>query len=91
MRGYLFVDDHPYYTRSDIAGGFRLEQVPPGEYELVCWLPNWHEAAHERDGDTCLISRLTFRPPVEVVQPLVLGRAERKTVGFTVSSGLFEQ
>jgi hypothetical protein len=89
MRGYLFVDDHPYYTRTNAEGRFRLEQVPPGEYELVCWLPNWHEAAHERDGDTCQISRLTFCPPVEVMQPLALSPGETKTAGFTLSTGWF--
>src|SRR5262249_7479941 len=26
MRGYLFVDDHPYYVRTDTDGRFRLEQ-----------------------------------------------------------------
>jgi hypothetical protein len=89
MRGYLFVDDHPYYTRTDGTGHFRLEQVPPGVYELVCWLPSWHEADHERDGDTCLICRFLFRPPVEVVQRLVLDRAEAKTVAVKVTADLF--
>jgi hypothetical protein len=91
MRGYLFVDDHPYYTRTDTEGRFRLEQVPPGEYQLVCWLPSWREADHERDGDTCLICRLTFRPPVEVMQPLVLGVGERKAVGITMSAEMFRR
>jgi hypothetical protein len=89
MRGYLFVDDHPYYSRTDAAGRFRLEQVPPGAYQLVCWLPSWREAEHERDGDTSLICRLSFRPPLEVVQPLVLGPAETKAVPFTLSADLF--
>src|SRR5262249_20873702 len=49
MRGHLFVVAHPYYTNSDAAGRFTLAQVPPGEYELVCWHPNWHPGTHERD------------------------------------------
>jgi hypothetical protein len=89
MRGYLFVDDHPYYTRTDARGRFRLEQVPPGKYELVCWLPDWHEAAHELDGDTSLVCRLTFRAPVELVQPLELGSSETKAAHFTLSADLF--
>jgi hypothetical protein len=89
MRAYLFVDDHPYYTRTDAEGRFRLEQVPPGEYDVVCWMPNWHEAGHERDGDTCLVCRLTFRPPVEVVvKQLALGKRETRTVRFTLSADL---
>jgi hypothetical protein len=68
MRAYLFVGEHPYYTRTDADGRFVLRQVPPGRYEAVCWLPDWHEASHERDPETSLVMRLTFRPPVEHVE-----------------------
>jgi hypothetical protein len=70
MRGYLFVDDHPYYARSDAEGRFRLEQVPPGSYDVVCWMPDWHEERHERDPETCLITRLVFRPPLLAARPV---------------------
>lgn len=72
MRAYLFVDDHPYYTRSDTAGRFVLDKVPPGTYDVVCWLPNWHEARHERDPDTAIINRMVFHKSVEVVRPVTL-------------------
>jgi hypothetical protein len=68
MRGYLFVDDHPYYTRTDAAGRFRLPQVPPGRYEAVCWMPDWREDRHERDPETSLVIRVFFRPPLEWVR-----------------------
>jgi hypothetical protein len=68
MRAFVFVDDHPYYARTDHSGHFTLPSVPPGEYDLVCWMPNWHEAGHERDPETCLITRLAFQPPVEEIQ-----------------------
>ncbi len=64
MRAYLFVDDHPYYARTDGRGEFRLEGVPPGVYEVVCWLPSWVEERHDRDPETGLVTRLFFRPPV---------------------------
>jgi hypothetical protein len=90
MRAHLFVDDHPYYTRTDPEGCFRLDRVPPGEYDVVCWLPDWHEAEHERDGDTCLICRLAFQPPVEVVvKRLELGERQTRTTRFTLSADLF--
>jgi hypothetical protein len=79
MRGHLFVDDHPYYTHTDHTGRFTLERVPPGRYEVVAWHPDWHEAGHERDADTGLVVRVSFRPPVTIVQPVALeagGRAE---------------
>jgi hypothetical protein len=65
MRAHLFVCEHPYYALSGADGGYRLPRVPPGDYELVCWLPDWREASHELDADTWLKSRLTFRPPLE--------------------------
>jgi hypothetical protein len=72
MRGYLFVDEHPYYTRTDAQGQFVLEQVPPGRYEVVCWMANWIEAFGERDPETNIITRLFFRAPIEHVQPVTI-------------------
>ena len=89
MRSWLFVDDHPYYTRSDAQGRFTLPQVPPGRYELVCWLPNWHEALRELDAETALICRLTFRPPVEIVQPVQLTPRQTQTVSIRVDANRF--
>jgi hypothetical protein len=72
MRAYLFVDEHPYYARPDAQGRFVLEQVPPGQYEVVCWMANWIETRHERDPETNIVTRLFFRPPVEHVQPVTV-------------------
>jgi hypothetical protein len=89
MRGWLFVDDHPYYTHSDAQGRFSLPQTPPGRYELVCWLPDWHEASRELDAETALICRLTFRPPVEVVQPVQLAPGQTQTVTIQLDAKRF--
>jgi hypothetical protein len=87
MRGYLFVDDHPYYARTDSAGRFLLEQVPPGCYEIVCWLPDWREGRHERDPESGMISRLYFRPPLESVQKVTVRARECVEIHFTTSAG----
>jgi hypothetical protein len=89
MRGWLFVDDHPYYTHSDAEGHFSLPQVPPGSYELVCWLPNWREASRELDAETALICRLTFRPPVEIVQQVQLAPRQSLTVSIRLDASRF--
>ncbi len=89
LRGWLFVDDHPYYTHSDAEGRFTLAQVPPGRYELVCWLPDWHEASHERDAETAHLCRLTFRPPVEIVQPVQLAPRQTRTVELQLDAERF--
>jgi hypothetical protein len=85
MRAYIFVDDHPYYTRTDNEGRFSLDKVPPGKYEVVCWMPNWMKARHERDPESGLITRLFFRLPVERVQPLILKENQIKNLEFVLS------
>jgi hypothetical protein len=85
MRGYLFVDDHPYYTRTDAAGRYRLPQVPPGRYEVVCWLPDWREQRHERDPETSLVTRVFFRPPLEWVRPVEVAPGGEVTADFAAT------
>ncbi|HVS38687.1 MAG TPA: carboxypeptidase-like regulatory domain-containing protein [Gemmataceae bacterium] len=90
MRAYLFVDDHPYFTRTDAAGRYVLPKAPPGRYDLVCWMPDWREASHEIDADTRLVTRLTFRPPLQVVRRVHVQKMGTATVDFTLSLDQFE-
>lgn len=89
MRGWLFVIDHPYYTLTDAEGRFSLPQVPPGRYELVCWLPDWHEASRELDAETALICRLSFRPPIEITQPVELAPRQTQSESIRIDANLF--
>jgi hypothetical protein len=91
MRGYLFVDDHPYYTRTDAQGRFRLERVPPGRYELVYWHPSWLEERHDRDPETSLVIRLAFRPPVERRQQVEVPPQGNVAADFSLSTADFEK
>lgn len=77
MRGYLFVDDHPYYCRTDSEGRFTLTGVPAGTYRLTAWLPSWRVARQERDPESGLVSRITFEPPYEFELPLVVGETDQ--------------
>jgi hypothetical protein len=88
-RAYLFVDEHPYYTRTDEQGRFTLPQVPPGRHEVVCWLPSWREAEHQRDPETGLVTRLIFQPPVERHETVALEPRQTGTVSFALSPALF--
>jgi hypothetical protein len=89
MRAYLFVDDHPYYTRTDAEGNFLVSEVPAGTYEIVCWMPSWRKARHERDPESGVVSRIFFEPPVQVVQPLTLMSKSTPEVHFLLSGNLF--
>lgn len=76
MRTYLLVDEHPYYTRTDADGRFTLPEVPPGHYEVVCWLPNWNPRRRERDPESGHVTRLYFQPPIECARSLTLAPKE---------------
>jgi hypothetical protein len=84
MRAYLFVDEHPYYTRTDAKGSFVLRQVPPGRYEVVCWIPNWLKARQERDPESGFIARIFFEPPLCRAQVLTVGPGETRQTTLTL-------
>ena len=37
MTAWVGVVDHPFFAVSDAAGRFRIENVPPGRYEVEAW------------------------------------------------------
>jgi hypothetical protein len=86
MRAYLFVSDHPYFARTDAQGRFEISAVPPGDYEVVCWMPNWHEAGHDRDPETSFIYRLRFAKPAEHSKPVKLEPREMRDVRIEMSA-----
>jgi hypothetical protein len=61
----LFVCEHPYYALTDGTGNFTLPRVPPGKYELVVWVRDWHVTVQERDPGSGLICRQHYAPPAE--------------------------
>lgn len=75
-RSWLFVVDHPYYTRTDTEGRFTLDNVPAGHYELVCWMPNWLVGRFERNPENLYVGRLWFLPPMEMTEIVQVRRGE---------------
>ena len=86
MHGYLFVDDHPYYALTDAEGRFVLPQVPAGYYEIVCWLPGWREARHERESESGMINRWIFEPPIEVKKRVTVRPGQAALASFVLSA-----
>jgi hypothetical protein len=83
-RADLFVSEHPYLTRTDSQGRFRIEQVPAGPCEVVVWHPGWDPLRQERDPDSTAIVRMVYSAPLvraESVDVPAGGVAER---GFTL-------
>lgn len=85
LRGYLFVVDHPYYTRTNERGEFRFSMVPSGRFELVCWLPHWKIRENERDTNSGQVSRQLVCPPIEASRPITLVAGQTERVELQVS------
>jgi hypothetical protein len=86
MRAYLLVDDHPYYALTDAEGSFVLPRVPPGRYEIVCWLPDWREIGHDRDPYSGRVMRLNFAPPLAIEKEVALEPRQTRVVNFDLSA-----
>lgn len=82
MHGYLLVEQHPYFTRTDAGGHFRLEKVPAGSYDLVCWMPNWEVARKGRDPETGYVIQMDFLPPVEHVRKVLVTAGQCSEASF---------
>lgn len=80
MRGHLFVDEHPYYALTDADGRFSLPGVPAGNYELVCWRPDWRIERQERDPETLLRVRLFFQSAKETAVQATVRSGEVTTM-----------
>jgi hypothetical protein len=86
MRGYLFVDDHPYYAKTDARGRFELDKVPAGSYDLVCWLPSWQVASKSRDPETGLIIQVDFAPPIIQTRKVLVSPEEPQEQSIVLTS-----
>ncbi len=89
MRGYLFVSDHPYYTRTDEQGHFHFDKVPPGHYQVVCWMPSWKIVGNARDPESAVVLRVTFAAPVETVGHVDVRTGIQSEVKLTVREKSF--
>ena len=68
MRAYLFVARHPYLAHPDAKGNFRFDRVPPGEYDLVAWHPDWRIEERQRNPELFRVQQVRFRPAFEVIR-----------------------
>lgn len=91
MRAYLFVDDHSYFARTDEQGRFEFALVPPGRYDVVCWMPNWNESRHERDPEIGVIRRWYYKKPCERVQSHVVTPGAAQAVDISLSAQSFDK
>jgi hypothetical protein len=94
LRGYLFVTDQPYASMTGPDGAVRFSNVPDGEYEAVCWIPNWHVDHFENDPELSMWGgpvRMAFRPAVEKRQKVVVKAGQETELKFTLSAADFDR
>ncbi len=58
MGAWVHVLDHPWFAVTDAAGLGRIEQLPPGEYQL--------EAVHEKFGTKTITAKLGANETIEL-------------------------
>ncbi|HEV8538584.1 MAG TPA: carboxypeptidase regulatory-like domain-containing protein [Bacteroidota bacterium] len=80
MSAHIMVTDHPYYAVTDKNGGFILEAVPPGSYELKLW----HEgvAIVNRVLDQGKTSKYEFEPAYEDGRQVVVAENAETIADF---------
>jgi hypothetical protein len=91
QHAFLFVDEHPYYTRTDAEGRFKLEEVPAGTYQIVCWMPSWRVIHKEIDPETAIVARLQWAAPVERRQNVEVHVGKTEVAEFRWSRTVFEK
>jgi hypothetical protein len=89
-RSHLVVSDHPYLTRTNEAGEFRLTAVPAGSYDLVCWMPNWRIHRLERDPELVVHVRMVFGPDVESKRSIRVTAGQTEELDFRVAENDFK-
>ena len=37
MKSYISIFNHPYFSVTDSAGHYQIDNIPPGTYEVIAW------------------------------------------------------
>jgi hypothetical protein len=90
LRAYLLVSEHPYVAVTGPDGRFRFDQVPEGDYELVCWRASWHVDRLERDPELVVPVRLHYHSAVERSRPIRIAPGTTTEIAFALSAGDFD-
>jgi hypothetical protein len=84
MHAYLFVCEHPYCAVTNTTGEFEILKVPPGDYELVTWMPSWEVIRRERDPESTAVVRVAFSKHHEWRQRTAVRPNQTANVAITV-------
>ena len=74
MNSYISVFDHPFFSVTDDTGSFKIENIPPGEYEVIAWQEKFKDkktkewktlSASVKIGDDDTTQNFTFVRPAK--------------------------
>ncbi len=81
MNAYVMVIKHPYFFVTDMDGAYTLDDVPPGDYEIVCWHEGMQEVPQMKAGE---ISGYDYGPDIEVVKKVTVSAGGTSEVDFAI-------
>ena len=88
MNAEMMVVSHPYYAVTDLGGRFELDDVPPGDYEIVAWHEGWRVLGRETALDVFsqkTIQRAIFSEPRTWEQSVTVHPGDTAAVKFVIS------
>jgi hypothetical protein len=88
MNAEMMVVPHPYYAVTDQDGRFELNDVPPGDYEIVAWHEGWQVLGRETALDVFSqksVQRAVFSEPRTWEQTVTVHSGDTAVVKFVIS------
>jgi hypothetical protein len=88
MNAEMMVVSHPYYAVTDADGRFEINQIPPGDYEVVAWHEGWKVVGENELYDVMTqmrVKRPVFSAPVNSSKHLTVPAGNTVEVTFTMS------
>ena len=66
MKAYVSVFDHPYFAVTDDSGHYQIDNIPPGDYEVIAWQEKFKDKtlnASVTVSDSASTQNFTFVKP----------------------------
>ena len=66
MKAYVSVFDHPYFAVTDDSGHYQINNIPPGDYEVIAWQEKFKDKtlnASVTISDSASAQNFTFVKP----------------------------
>jgi hypothetical protein len=76
MRAWIVVHDNPYVAVTDDAGSFRIDGIPPGQYNVTMWHQGFVPRGADKDG------RPLYDEPRRVTRPVTISPRGTAVVDF---------